>query len=74
MASVNKPTYFNIEGDKELLEFANSLPSFSTWVKEKIREELSKHKSLEIQENQKLAEIIDQPKGEGKKNTLTWKL
>lgn len=42
MASVTKQVYFNIEGDRELLEYANALPSFSTWVKAKIRDEVNR--------------------------------
>ncbi|WP_198078050.1 hypothetical protein [Acinetobacter calcoaceticus] len=35
---VIKPISFNIETEKELLEFANSV-DFSNWVKQKIKEE-----------------------------------
>jgi len=49
MAAVNKPVYFNIEGDKELLIFACSLPGFSTWVKDKIRDELRRQTAPEYE-------------------------
>lgn len=36
-----KKVSFNIETEKNLLDFANSI-DFSNWVKQKIKEELSK--------------------------------
>lgn len=73
MASRSKQVYFNVDKDKKLLEFADDLPNFSDWVKEKIRGEIQRLE-VEKQVNQKLADLIDQPKGEEKKKTLTWKL
>jgi NADH dehydrogenase FAD-containing subunit len=70
---VNKPVYFNIERDKTLLDFANSISNFSNWVKEKIREELT-NKEVEIQVNQKLAAINDQPDRAKKKEPLKWNI
>lgn len=37
MQAKNKPVYFNDERERELLDFARSMPSFSIWVKEGMR-------------------------------------
>jgi hypothetical protein len=42
MAAQTKPVYFNIDHEKRLLDFANSLPSFGAWVKQRIGEELDR--------------------------------
>lgn len=36
----NKTVFFKNEEDKDILEFAESLPNFSAWVKDKIRESI----------------------------------
>jgi hypothetical protein len=69
MASQTKQTYFNIETEKELLEFANNISSFSTWVKEKIKEELNRLKTQEIQ---KPTDIQDRQAE--RKQTIKWNL
>jgi len=68
MAGQNKQIYFNIDTEKKLLDYANSL-SFSTWVKEKIREEIQK-KEVDQQVQQKLADV-NQPVA---KKSLIWNL
>jgi hypothetical protein len=45
MAAQSKPIYFNIETEKELLDFANSCqPSFSSWVKQCIKSAIDTQK------------------------------
>lgn len=41
MASQYKQVYFNIESEKDLLDFANSLTSFSAWVKDHLKEAIN---------------------------------
>lgn len=36
----NKTVFFKNEEDKDILRFAESLPNFSAWVKDKIRESI----------------------------------
>ena len=36
----NKTVFFKNEEDKDILQFAESLPNFSAWVKDKIRESI----------------------------------
>jgi hypothetical protein len=52
MAAVTKPVYFNVEGDRDLLLFACSLPGFSTWVKDRIRDELRRRTTIDDQQSQ----------------------
>lgn len=37
-----KPASFNLETEKDLFDYAQSLPDFSNWVKEKLKEEMGK--------------------------------
>jgi hypothetical protein len=46
MAAQTKPVYFNIANEKRLLDYANSLPSFGAWVKQRIREEIDKQEPI----------------------------
>lgn len=50
MASINKPVYFNVETEKDLLKYADSLGKrqFSQWVKEKLRQDMIRKGSKEI--------------------------
>ena len=38
MASWSKGVYFNTAEDKDKIDFANSLPNWSGWVKDRINE------------------------------------
>ena len=69
MASQNKPVYFNIETEKELLDFADGV-NFSNWVKGKIREDIQKiGKEVQIKKETEVKNI--QPDD---KKQLVWSL
>jgi len=68
MASQSKQIYFNIDTEKRLLDYANSI-NFSNWVKEKIREEIQKSE-VEQRVKEKLAEINQSEV----KKSLVWKI
>lgn len=68
LASQHKQVYFNIDTEGKLLTFANSL-SFSTWVKQKIREEIQRSE-VDQQVIEKLVEV-NQPVI---KKTMVWTL
>lgn len=85
MASVNKPVYFNVETEKDLLFYADSLGKrqFSQWVKEKLREEMiSKNKGVQevikaeaIQEIDIKKELPVQERSQfDAKKSIVWKL
>lgn len=49
MASQQKQVYFNIDTEKDLLDFANSI-NFSTWVKDLIRKNIHNNKVEKVLE------------------------
>lgn len=40
-----KRASFNLETEKELFDYAQSLPDFSNWVKERLKKEIAKNKA-----------------------------
>lgn len=59
MASINKPVYFNIETEKELLIYADSIGKrqFSQWVKDKLRAEMTSKGLQEVKNTNEIQDV-----------------
>ncbi len=64
--------HFNTEKENEELQYANSLPTFSGWVKERIREAIVSEKQKKQTTHDTESTTHDLP--EGKPKPLHWKI
>ena len=73
MAHQSKPVSFNIDTEKELLTYANTL-NFSSYVKEKIRKDLLLLQHQSSPSQNELPKIHPPQSSPAQQKSLVWKL